>query len=99
LGRQISAADVREERRVCVLGHSVRKQLFADRGDLVGRTVRVNGYPYQVIGAMAEKDQNSSYDGWDNDKILIPVSCLKRDAPPSAETHERGAGRSPGPSP
>jgi len=90
VGRQIAAADVREERRVCVLGHNVRKQLFADRGDVVGRTVRLNGYPYQVIGAMAEKEQNSSYDGWDNDKILIPAACLKRDAPPNAETHERG---------
>jgi putative ABC transport system permease protein len=90
VGRQISAADLAQERRVCVLGHSVRKQLFADRGDLVGRWVRVNGYPYQVVGAMAEKDQNSSYDGWDNDKILIPLPCLRRDAPPSAETHERG---------
>lgn len=89
-GRQISAADVAQQRRVCVLGHNVRQQLFAGRGDLVGRWVRVNGYPYQVIGAMAEKDQNSSYDGWDNDKILIPLSCLRRDAPPTAETHERG---------
>jgi putative ABC transport system permease protein len=90
VGRQIAAADVREDRRVCVLGHNVRKQLFADRGDVAGRTVRLNGYPYQVIGAMAEKEQNSSYDGWDNDKILIPATCLKRDAPPNAEAHERG---------
>jgi len=90
VGRQIAAADVLDERRVCVLGHNVRKQLFADRGDVVGRTLRLNGYPYQVIGAMAEKEQNSSYDGWDNDKILIPATCLKRDAPPNAETHERG---------
>ena len=90
LGRQITGADVLESRRVCVLGHNVRKQLFADRGDILGRTVRLNGYPYQVIGAMAEKEQNSSYDGWDNDKILIPASCLKRDAPPTVEAHERG---------
>ncbi|MBI4877963.1 MAG: ABC transporter permease [Acidobacteria bacterium] len=89
-GRQIAAADVEEARRVCVLGHSVRKQLFGDRGDILGQWVRINSYPYQVIGAMAEKDQNSSYDGWDNDKILVPAPCLKRDAPPSAEAHERG---------
>jgi putative ABC transport system permease protein len=90
LGRQIAAADLSQERRVCVLGHNVRKQLFADRGDILGRTIRINGYPYQVIGAMAEKDQNSSFDGWDNDKVLIPATCLKRDTPPSVETHERG---------
>jgi putative ABC transport system permease protein len=31
---------------------------------------------------MSEKNQNSSYDGWDNDKILIPQSSLLRDCPP-----------------
>jgi putative ABC transport system permease protein len=30
---------------------------------------------------MSEKDQSSSYDGWDNDKILIPTTSLRRDCP------------------
>jgi putative ABC transport system permease protein len=80
-GRQIGAADVEEIRRVCVLGASVRKQLFETRGSL-GQEIRIAGYPYQVIGLMGEKVQNSSYDGWDNDKILIPISALRRDTPP-----------------
>jgi putative ABC transport system permease protein len=80
-GRQIQQADVAEQRRVCVLGDSVRKHLFEQR-EALGATVTLNGYRYAVVGLMSEKDQNSSYDGWDNDKILIPQSSLLRDCPP-----------------
>ena len=71
-GRAISAADVRELRRVAVLGASVRKQLFEKKPVPLGETIYLKNYPYEVIGLMSEKDQNSSYDGWDNDKILVP---------------------------
>jgi putative ABC transport system permease protein len=83
-GRQVQGADVAEGRRVCVLGASVKKQLFEERRSL-GQTVSIAGYPYMVIGEMGKKNQNSSYDGWDNEKILMPVSSLRRDRPPYAE--------------
>jgi putative ABC transport system permease protein len=89
-GRQITAADEHEGHRVCILGSSVRKQLFEERPDVLGRRVAINGYPYQVIGLISEKNQNSSYDGWDNDKILIPQSSLVRDCPPSAVWWRKG---------
>jgi putative ABC transport system permease protein len=82
-GRNVNWSDVRNENRVCVLGDSVRKQLFKDRSDAVGSQIRINGFRYDVIGTMSEKDQNSSYDGWDNDKVLIPSTSLKRDCPPN----------------
>lgn len=85
-GRPVQARDVEEIRRVCVLGASVRKQLFEERLPL-GCEIRINGYPYTVIGAMSEKMQNSSYDGWDNDKILIPITSLRRDCPPERATY------------
>lgn len=88
-GRPVSGADVEEARRVAVLGASVRKQLFEGRRAL-GEEIRINGYPYQVIGWMSEKQQNSSYDGWDNDKVLIPISSLRRDTPPYREAYEMG---------
>jgi putative ABC transport system permease protein len=81
IGRTVSDADVREARQVAVLGASVRKQLFEHNPRPIGERIQVNGYPYEVIGVMSEKEQNSSYDGWDNDKILIPHTALLRDAP------------------
>lgn len=80
-GRNINWNDVENRSRVCVLGDSVRKQLFPQRQTALGATVRIQGFRYDVVGLMGEKDQNSSYDGWDNDKILIPNTTLRADCP------------------
>jgi putative ABC transport system permease protein len=84
VGRNISWGDVENRSRVCVVGHSVRNQLFEKRTDreIVGQWVRINGIRYQVVGLMSEKNQNTSYDGWDNDKVVIPSSTLRTDCPP-----------------
>jgi putative ABC transport system permease protein len=89
-GRRVSEEDQAGEHRVCVLGDSVRKQLFENRADVLGRRLNINGYPYTVIGLLSEKTQNSSYDGWDNDKILIPQSSLLRDCPPIDSDYRPG---------
>jgi len=89
-GRTVSGDDVREGRRVAVLGSSVRKQLFEKKPLPLGEQFYLNNYPYTVIGVMSEKDQNSSYDGWDNDKILVPESALLRDMPASRREYAEG---------
>jgi putative ABC transport system permease protein len=89
-GRTVSASDVAEGRRVAVLGDSVRKQLFEKKPAPIGERIWLNNYPYEVIGVMGEKEQNSSYDGWDNDKILVPSTALKRDMPPNREVYAEG---------
>ena len=38
-------------------------------------------FPYNVIGVMATKKQDSSYDGWDVNKIFIPFAAMRRDFP------------------
>jgi putative ABC transport system permease protein len=73
-----------------VLGESVRKQLFENNPRPLGERIWLNDYPYEVIGLMSEKQQNSSYDGWDNDKILIPATTLKRDMPATREVYAEG---------
>ncbi len=90
-GRNISAEDVAESRRVAVLGHSVREQLFPKDPTVIGEEVMLRGYPYTVIGYMADKNQNSSYDGWDNDKVIVPAPALTRDMP--ADRHVYAEGR------
>lgn len=86
-GRAVSEADVREARRVAVLGASVRKQLFEHNQRPLGERITINDYPYEVIGVMSEKEQNSSHDGWDNDKILVPHSTLLRDVPADRQVY------------
>lgn len=89
-GRNISQEDNEQMRRVAVLGAAVRKQLFENDPSPLGERVYLNNYPYEVVGVMDEKDQNSSYDGWDNDKILAPEALLLKDMPPSRAIYAEG---------
>lgn len=90
-GRTIAWNDVRNRSRVCVLGHSVQKQLFEKHQDPIGGGVVISGYRYTVVGVMPEKNQNSSYDGWDNDKVLIPGPLVRSDCPPNTAVASEGA--------
>jgi putative ABC transport system permease protein len=80
-GRFHSWQDAEQARRVAFIGSDVRKQLFAS-GRAVGETITLNGLPYQVIGVMENKDQDSSYDGRDVNKVFIPYPSMVRDLPP-----------------
>jgi putative ABC transport system permease protein len=81
-GRFLLEAEQNEGRRVCILGSNVRKQLFGSRSGVLGGEVALNGAPYRIVGLMPEKNQNSSYNGLDSDKIFIPYSAMVRDVPP-----------------
>ena len=89
-GRPINQQDVIEERRVAVLGASVAEQLFPKHQPALGARIYLRGVPYLVVGLLTEKTQNSSYDGWDNDKVLIPDSALLRDIPADRATRTSG---------
>jgi putative ABC transport system permease protein len=79
-GRYYNESDEAEGRRVAFLGSDAKKQLFADR-QAVGDTIHVKGFPYKVIGVMKAKEQDSSYDGRDINKVFIPFSAMTRDFP------------------
>src|ERR1700738_2421675 len=79
-GRFYNWDDQKEARRVAFLGSDASKQLFPGRNP-VGETVYLNAFPYDVIGLMATKKQDSSYDGWDVNKVFIPFAAMRRDFP------------------
>ena len=54
--------------------------MFAAR-EAVGKTITIAGRPFQVIGVMEEKEQDSSYDGRDVNKVFIPYGAMIRDLP------------------
>jgi putative ABC transport system permease protein len=81
-GRFFSELDEKNGERVCVIGVDVKKQLFGERVNIVGSRVAINSIPYQVIGVMADKTQNSSYSGLDEKKVWLPYTTMTRDVPP-----------------
>jgi putative ABC transport system permease protein len=76
--------DERQARRVVVLGVDSAQQLFPGR-PVVGSTLMMAGYPYEVIGVLSKKKQNGSYgSGPDNTQLFVPYSAMARDFPPNA---------------
>jgi putative ABC transport system permease protein len=87
-GRFYDWGDLKETRRVAFLGTEVKKQLFGARS-AIGENIYLNDIPYKVIGVMKTKDQDSSYDGFDVNKIFVPYSAMHEDFPnkPPATLH------------
>lgn len=74
-GRFINERDLRERRRVLFLGDSIAVRLFGSE-DPVGKTVDVDGVPFTVVGVMQAKFQDSSNNGPDEDRAIIPASTF-----------------------
>src|SRR6185369_6386975 len=70
-GRNISPEDVDLGRSVVVVGHDVEKKLFPNQTP-IGKTIKINDRPYQIIGVLTEK--GSSFGGSQDDLLLVPIT-------------------------
>ena len=61
-GRFINPLDMKEKRRVCLIGDVLATDLFTT-SDPLGKSIFIEGVPFTVIGVMAEKLQSSNYNG------------------------------------
>jgi putative ABC transport system permease protein len=75
-GRFINREDVDRRRRVLFLGNKLAERLFGT-DDPVGKTVILDGLPFTVVGVMEPKFQDSSNNGPDEDRAIIPASTFK----------------------
>ncbi len=76
-GRFINPRDLRERRKIAVIGASVKDKLFGPY-PAVGKSIRINGKAFKVAGVMTAKgEQNSWHTSLDDDKILIPYTTAK----------------------
>jgi len=75
-GREFSEAELRAGKAVCVIGETVRKELFGT-GDPIGNKVRLGKISCQVVGLLAAKGQSTM--GQDQDDIVVlPLRTLQR---------------------
>jgi putative ABC transport system permease protein len=74
-GKLFNKEDVRRRAKVAVIGDSVRETLFGNL-NAVGKSLKVNGQSFKVIGVLAPKGAS----GWSNpdDQIWIPLTTAQR---------------------
>ena len=75
-GEMFSEQDQKLGAKVAVIGKTVIKNMFGE-DDPLGKTVRINGIPFKIIGIFETKGLDS--DGVDQDDLLlIPVKTMLR---------------------
>ncbi|PKK82790.1 MAG: ABC transporter permease [candidate division Zixibacteria bacterium HGW-Zixibacteria-1] len=74
-GRFMNKLDMDMKRRVAFLGDGVKTRLFGDE-DAVGKTIYIQKIPFKVVGVMKHKVQMNSYQGQDEDVIIIPATTF-----------------------
>src|SRR5437868_2146897 len=75
-GRNFSDSELRSGAAVCLLGNTVKRELF-DNQDPVSSTIRLNRLSCQVIGVLATKGQ-SGFGQDQDDLVVIPLRTLQR---------------------
>ncbi len=75
-GRNFVDAELRSGRAVCILGESVRQDLFGMQ-DPIGAQIRIAQVPCEVIGVLAAKGKNTF--GQDQDDLVVmPLRTVQR---------------------
>jgi len=72
-GRYINEIDLKERRKVCIIGQKVYENLFTDSADPCGRLIKAGNIYYTVVGVV--KATNEMTIGIDiNESLLLPLS-------------------------
>jgi len=77
MGRFFTEQEVEDAAPVCVIGETIRKELFGEGVDPIGSKIRLKTMSVEVVGVTAVKGQGGFGDDMD-DNILTPYTTLMR---------------------
>ena len=75
-GRYLNEMDIKEHRKVCVIGKKVYKDLFKEGGDPCGKKIRIDSTYYEVVG-VDYSSGNINIGGRTEEKVTIPISMMQ----------------------
>ena len=75
-GRYLNEMDIKEHRKVCVIGKKVYKDLFKEGGDPCGKKIRIDSTYYEVVG-VDYSSGNINSGGRTEEKVTIPITMMQ----------------------
>jgi len=75
VGRYVSEIDEERRRYVTMIGSEVAKRLF-NSTEVVGREVKIDGLPFEVIGVA--KEQGTSFGQSRDNFVIIPITVFQK---------------------
>ncbi len=77
-GRFLNPFDLRDRRKVAVIGSRVKEVLFDPDEDAVGQSIRIQGIYFTVIGVFKPLNTQINFGGEKEQTIYIPLSTLQK---------------------
>lgn len=77
-GRFINNADLREKRKVAVIGNKVYEVLFKPGEDAIGQYIQIQGVYFQVVGVFKPKNSGVNFGGDKEQSVFIPLTTFQR---------------------
>jgi putative ABC transport system permease protein len=75
-GRFFTDQEVKGQAKVCVLGTTVKANLFPDGEDPIGKSIRISGLPFEVVGVLESKGAGMMGD--QDDIVVAPYTTVMR---------------------
>ncbi|MBA4763103.1 ABC transporter permease [Sphingomonas sp.] len=75
-GRTFSAAEEAAGKAVCIIGNTVRQNLFRG-GEAIGRRIRISNVSCDVIGTLSTRGQ-AGFGGDQDDVVIMPIKTVQR---------------------
>ncbi len=76
-GRYLNDLDLKEKRKVCVIGDQVRKELFEEGEEVIGAYIKVQGVYFKVIGLFNTMKNRGQDADRDLRSIYIPFTTFQ----------------------
>ena len=77
-GRYINDADIRQHRKVCVIGKKTYKELFPGGGDPCGKSIRVDKMYYRIVGVDYNVSGGVNFGGEAGTMLLLPITLMQQ---------------------
>ena len=71
-GRYINHLDIKEYRKSVIISEPVRKALFQDEEESVGKYIRVGGVPFKVVGVFTNPEDR------EDKQVYLPITTTQR---------------------
>jgi putative ABC transport system permease protein len=77
-GRFINNIDIKNKRKIAVIGTRVREVLFEPDEDPIGEYIQIQGIYFQVVGVFVPLNTNINFGGEKEQSIFIPFTTLQK---------------------
>lgn len=77
-GRFINETDIKECRKVCLLGKRVYEETIGKGVDPLNALVKVNGVYFTVVGVIRTYNDNFNFGGSNNNSVFLPLTTMQK---------------------